>query len=372
MHFPLRLKSSFALSRVDFISCLVGILIAIPWAYPADPIYITPFIGLILLVAIGKTRARSGWRFKTLCAIILLIYGSILNLLIANSVDSAISHIGFSAILALSFVYFLASRPRDILLGFSFVMLGLSVYMICLIFSLGFFPDYLSLKIFGSNQRRFLADYIMGWPNVFATMQIMAAFFFRECKFKYFSLFIAMSSLLTTSRSSILGIILFLLPEFDSGRRFLSARSVICLSILAMATFALLHYFPDDFIANRLAKVDDRSTIYSFLIEKFAGNPFGFGSVDIESLGANFSYVSYHNSFLKISIRYGVFGLVFFVLLLLPVKFKRLLSRRYVPAFYLLLVSFFQDFILQANLFVIYFVLLAYIDDEDQSGFARG
>ncbi len=372
MHFSLRSKSSFAPGGVGFISYLVGVLIAIPYAYPADPIYVTPFIGLILLVVIGKTRARSAWKFKILCGLIVLTYGSILNLFIANSVDSAISHIGFSAILTLSFVYFLSSRPRDILLGFSFAMLGLSVYMIYLILSLGFLPDYLSLRIFASSQRRFLADYIMGWPNVFATMQIMAAFFFRECKFKYFSLFIAMSSLLTTSRSSILGIILFFLPEFDSGRRFLSARSVISLSILAMATFALLHYFPDDFIADRLAKVDDRSTIYSFLFEKFAANPFGFGSVDIESLGANFSYVSYHNSFLKISIRYGVFGLVFFVLLLLPVKFRRLLSRRYIPAFYLLVVSFFQDFILQANLFMIYFVLLAYIDDEDQSGFVRG
>jgi len=166
------------------------------------------------------------------------------------------------------------------------------------------------------------------------------------------------AAILTTSRVALVALGCSVL--FDLLNRHRVSYWLILLIIFLVGVCALaLIGLPADYVEHRLLKTSDRMIILKDLWAVFSSSPFGIGNVSF----GNFSefYVSYHSSFLKILVRYGIIGLLIFILIVKPRYLCRDVTNRVnAVILFMIIIGLFQDMLLHLHFILIYTVFLAY------------
>ncbi|MBN8444749.1 MAG: O-antigen ligase family protein [Gammaproteobacteria bacterium] len=347
-------------NRFDF---LLGLLVAVPIKYPDEPFYWFAFLVMFLAVTrIVLVRDNVIYLY----AIILL---SLLSLF-SNFYSPFRSSINYSSAIASAVVFYLFLFRyciRDcygLLSGFVFVGKAYAVFVIILFFLLRPFDNFGNFFV-NSDARMWAIGYFPEWPNVFCVFLVLSFFICLSRGNNFWAFICILSALLTTSRMAVLGFGLFLIFYFFKSK--LRSKVIISLFFSFIALLSVFYLsdneFVLDYLAHRFFKTDDREIIFDTLYVTFVSNPFGIGNVPFDVL--NSTFVSYHSSFLKIAVRYGVFSLLIFVFLLYPRNVhKKFLSYNNLPIIFLILVGVVQDMLLHLHFILLYSIFLSYRESK--------
>ena len=333
----------------------LGLLSAIPFAYPKEPFYWIVIAIFILGLYRFKLQARDS--INVLLALLLILLVAVVNL--SNSIYTLSVFGTYLAIILLLFRYIVRSSEQ-FLHGFSFVttIYALATFVMFIILR----PYNNGLLMFiNSDYRMWAEGYLIEWPNVFSAFLVIGGFIHillknRKTAFMHFS-----AAILTTSRTALLAILIYAIFTLNKSK----SRMKYIYAIVIITTFAavFLVYNQDDlfisFLYDRLIKTGDRGEIYNTLIESSLDNLFGIGNVPFEQIDD--AYQSYHSSFLKVLSRYGILGLLLYVFLTYP---RGLIKNRSLeinmPIIFILLCGIVQDFMFHLHITALYSVLLSH------------
>lgn len=347
-------------SKFDF---FLGILVAVPIKYPSEPYYW--FAMLAMLIALPRMILVRDNIVYLYAAILLSALSILANLY--SPFFSEVNPIGLLAS-ALMFYFFLFRYCIHDVEGFlSGFLLVAKIYAGTVISIFFILKPYSSFgNFFVSSEARMWGDgYLPEWPNVFCVFLVVSFFIFLSRRMHVWAAICILAALLTTSRMAILGLGLFLLFLFlrSKGR----SKAVLSIVFVLSVSFSY-YYFSDnqlflDYLTHRFFKTDDRKIIFDTLYGVFSAYPFGVGNLSFESL--NDAYVSYHSSFLKIAVRYGIVSFVVFAFLVFPRNIQgSFLSYSNLPLFFLILVGVVQDMLLHLHFILLYSVFLKCREDR--------
>lgn len=343
------------LVKIEF---LLGGCTAIPIAYPEPPLYWLAVFTLFISLPRFHIKIGGLWY-------LLLLYLTCSFIIIINFSSYGHEDLYYPSILGtiLTFQFFIFRYCLidldSYVNGFLFVIKIYTIATIILFFILKPYCNGFDFFI-NSNMRLWGKGYLPEWPNVFSCFLVIGSYlYFRQEHFKW-AFFSFIASLLTTSRIPLLGAVILLLFYYLSNITL--KKTVLILSLVSLCVVIVLFLIPHDvldrYITHRLLKFSDRSLIYSNLLETFYKSPLGIGNIPFSNL--NDLYVSYHSSYLKALIRYGVLGLILFLLVIYPRRlFINLRMKENAPIFFILCVALFQDILFHIHLIMIYSVLLA-------------
>lgn len=354
--FPIALKTK---SKLDF---FLGVLVASPIKYPDEPYYW--FALLAMLIAFPRIMFVRD-NIVYLYAVILLSALSVL----ANLYSPFSIQVNYVSALASALIFYLFLFRyciRDVHGFLSGFLLVAKIYAVSVIVMFFILKPYSSFgNFFVSSEARMWADgYLPEWPNVFCVFLVLSFFIFISRRMHVWATISILSALLTTSRMAILGLGLFLLFLFLRS----SWRSKGVSLIGFVFCIIVLYYLSDnqlflDYLAQRFFKTGDRRIIFDSLYDAFVAYPFGVGNLPFETI--NDAYVSYHSSFLKIAVRYGIFSFLIFVFLVFPRNIKSgFLSYSNLPLFFLISVGVVQDMLLHLHFILLYSVFLKCREDK--------
>lgn len=342
---------------------IIGMLSALPISYPHAPFYWFGFLALIVTMPqfrIKIEEIRSISLLFCICSLVIII--NIYNY--NKEVSYCLSII--ATLLTFQF-YLMRYCIRDFGLfvkGFLFIIKIYTVLTFLLFLFLKPYEHGFNFFI-DSELRMWASGYLVEWPNVFCCFLILGAYLtYQQKEYKWAAVhFIA--SLLTTSRISILGLLLFF--SYYCVYKFTLKKTVMALIIISLLLCIGFFFIDNEMLSRylyyRLFKISDRSLIYTNLWSIFQKNPLGIGNIPYGSL--NEFYNSYHSSYLKILVRYGILGFILFLLLILPKKtLTRLSMQENLPILFIFCTAMFQDILLHIHLIMIYSVLLGIRADK--------
>lgn len=340
-------------------SWVCGFLLSMPYSYPTVPYYW--FAGAVYLsMLFYATQPISRYRvLLVVCAVILAMLSNLIGLR-DNSIGTA--QVAFSAIYFSLFLFGdLVPKPFQLLKGFltGIFILSCAVLALAIQNKLWHHGPLLfiipSLRLWGHG-------YFPDWPNFFAFMlsfgALLAALVYR----KYATFLICIvASLLTTSRTTLLAIVLVCVYFI----MFRGWRITLLWSIIAgvfLATF-LQFVLGTPELQARLFVTSDRVQIYSAALNLFKEAPIlGQGSVLLEHNMGNVGAPSYHNTYLDILVRHGALGFILFSLLLLPdlrgISARNMVKIAVLISFFLL-GSLFQNFLKHPHIVMLYSVVVS-------------
>jgi len=248
--------------------------------------------------------------------------------------------------------------------GYLFVV---SIYIVLTFFAFFILKPYDSgFDFFIVSKMRMWADgYLIEWPNVFCVVLVIGAFlfWFRHKRLWFFLALLA--ALLTTSRMALVVIVLLL--GYGICRKLNPVRFLLALLAVLLSIFLFL-YIDDGgvvsrYITERLLKSADRILILNSLIDVYVENIFGIGNIPFSEI--NSTYKSYHSSFLKVLVRYGFFGLIMFLVILMPpLPLYKIVSKENVPILFLLAVGVVQDMLFHIHIVIMYSVFIGIRNKE--------
>lgn len=333
----------------------LGLLSAIPFAYPKEPFYWIVIAIFILGLYRFKLQARDS--INVLLALLLILLVAIVNL--CNSIYT-LSVFGTYLAIVLLFFRYIVRSSEEFLHGFSFVttIYTLATFLIFLILR----PYSNGLLMFiNSDYRMWAEGYLIEWPNVFSAFLVIGGFIHILLDNKKTALMHFSSAILTTSRTALLAIFIYAIFSFIRSK--ITMKSIYAILII-ISVFAVYRIYNQDeifisFLYDRIIKTGDRFEIYKNLIECFIENPLGIGNVPFNLIDD--AYQSYHSSFLKVLSRYGIFGLLLYICLIYP---KGLIKGRSMeinmPIIFILLCGIVQDFMFHLHIAALYSVLLSH------------
>jgi len=349
-----RRKFNLTLSQDYFL----GILVAIPFSYPKEPLYwfgLSAFLLALPGLKIGKDA--------TIRLVLVLLF--LCMVIISNMISSYQESIQFFSIVGTFFTmscfmfrYCLKSID-DFVSGFLLVA-GIYTFLTFIAF-LVLKPYQYGFDFFIESSYRMWAEgYLIEWPNVFCAFLVLGAYLnWIRCNGLLATLNI-LAAVLTTSRMAILAIAIFVL--FLMLRPKIASKAIsISLVVLVVAVVAFLVASNNemflDYISRRLFKTSDRAFIFNDMVTVFVDNIFGVGNISFSVI--NELFVSYHSSFLKVLIRYGLPGFLIFLLLIAPRNpFWNPGARENAPILFMLCIGLVQDMLLHIHLVIMYSVML--------------
>ena len=346
-----------------FLTFFLGFLIAIPLTYPSEPFYwfaIFSFCVAIFYINLGREDVLY----------FLLVFMLAILTLFANlhsPLESKVNYISAVAtsVTTLFFLFrFCLNDVERFLSGFLFVgkIYALLVPVAFIILA----PYHRYGNFFVNSEARMWAEgYFPEWPNVFCVFLILSFFIFFIRHAHFWAFLSLAAALLTTSRMALLGVVLFLIFYILNAtiKKRLLVIGFLFFSFSVIAIYLSSNEFLLDYIQFRLLKSDDRMIIFETLYATFSSYPFGIGNVPFYELSQAFD--SYHSSFLKVAVRYGFLGVLFFIIIVTPRKFwidKR--SYCNLPLVFLLIVGLVQDMLLHLHFILLYSVFLKYREER--------
>ena len=317
------LNSKMTINRTDF---FIGFLLGLPFAMPI-PFYWFSFLAFVL--ALTRMGDSSLLRRQ------LIIFIALFSLGIFSSIVSKY-HFKVEAFRmlysSLSFLFFLFGAGvrdfRSLFRGYLTGAVLLSVYTVILFVLLKPYEEGAYMFIY-VDYRNWAIDFIPDWPNLYSfnvcVAGLVALFIFNSKKLSLYFLFVA---LITTSRISLVYfsfLLIFIVFKLLKERRIIMATFLFLIVGFIIIKLGTLSSFEgSNQLADRLNKTADRELVYTMLIQEFEENPIiGIGNITVEDfLGLDANVSSFHNTFLEVSVRYGVIGLLFFLVMISPASLK--------------------------------------------------
>jgi O-antigen ligase len=196
----------------------------------------------------------------------------------------------------------------------------------------------------------FAINYLPGWSNTLPLYLVFALFINRKLKYPfYYSALLLFAIFLTDSRGSILGAIgVFVLPIARKFKKIIIIFLISILTIILIYVNVLIDLGGDIKFLRSFDRVDIFLTSISYIKQSWL---FGYGGNTIEQL----SYVKIshdplqdwghtHNFVLEFALRYGLIGLVLFILFLFfKIREIKDFDFRYLFILFIAL-AFFQTF----------------------------
>lgn len=340
---------------------LCGFVLGFPVAYPSVPYYMLAFAVFFSVLVYFRKRMDST---ILIAALLLMTIAIVSNLRGLQYYDIGLWRILFTTAFFIFFFFGQLVPASDrVISGFTAATTTMSVAVIVAAFILQ--PWSAGLLMFSVPQFRLWgSDYFPDWPNFLAFMLsvgfLLNAMVYRRAGFAALNI---VAALLTTSRTPMIAVAIYLIAEFlrpgGSGmKRFLMASLGI---LLLVAIAVVAQYLPVELI-DRLTLVADREDVYGYAFELFEQSPLiGNGSVLLDSSVGHQGQASFHNSYLDLLVRHGVLGLAVFFVLIFP---RRTLDPRFSGSYWAIVAFFFigalfQNFFRHPHLLMIYASLIA-------------
>ena len=344
----------------------VGFLLGLPIAVPAPPLYVFAFACFFVALLRSAQRPVGAGMGRELAMAGLIALALLSNAagLMRNSIDAV-------RIVTTSFFFmlFLFSGcivdKRALLLGLCRAMLVWAVLIIVMAFVLRIFDN--GLLLFSvPNFRLWGSGIFPDWPNYIAFL-LTLGFLLNALAFgrPWQAMVLLMAAVLTTSRTSLIGLGLFLavtlLVRLHRARAGTVLAGLLVLVVFAWLLPALdLIEFDTNFV-DRLFLFDDRDDIYSFALGLVEQSPWvGYGGVLLDDSIGFTGHPSFHNSYLDIAVRHGVPALLLFLALLVPPResLARGGLRFAAVVVFFLVGSLFQNFLKHPHILMLYVVLI--------------
>lgn len=319
---------------VGSIDWFLGLGLGLPAAVPGAPWYWIAFAAM--LVAIIR------WRFDDRLALIRLglCVACMVIAILANIFSPYADMLRVSTVLPsiLFFSFFLfGNGVRDrlsLLHGFTLSVTIYAGIVVAAFFYLEIYSNGLQLYVLPAK-RLWGYSLFYDWPNmlsiIFGLGCLVNYLIFRR---KWWGALTLFAAIVTTSRSVAIAIALLMVfaayKALSSGRfmyQFLVLVAIV--GIIAMLGWAGDNLTDAAAVINRISKTGDREIVYQLALDLMAQNPLlGIGSVQY---GAISNYVeSFHNSYLKVGTRFGIFGLFLFIFLIIPLRVRKDLKFEYI------------------------------------------
>ena len=342
---------------------LFGVLIAVPWAYPKEPLY---WVGLcVFLSSLIFFKLHKGDIRRTSY---ILIFAALM--ICMNIFTPFREHVSLINVLGglLTLLVFCASYTiRDTKSFFSGYLFVIKVYAIAtLTLLIALQPYAMGVFMFLSSDARMWGDGLLPeWPNVFCTFLSFGTFLLWLSKDYKWMFLVSLAAIVTTSRIALVA--LSIIGVLELFKRITIKRALV---VLITGVGGILLYdlvsadiYWAEYLTERLFKTSDRLVILNSLSATFYENPFGIGNIPYEIIGEG--YISYHSTFLKVLVRYGVLGLIFLLLILWPKNFILRWDASYFGFFlFLWIVGLFQDMLFHLHIAFLYAVLLRHREQD--------
>ncbi|HIJ94488.1 MAG TPA: O-antigen ligase family protein [Desulfuromonadales bacterium] len=345
-------------------SYTAGLLLGIPIAIPDTPFYVLSYVAFFLVLLRNVHSKISIYSF-------LLVLGAMLASLFSNlasigKFEVQSSRMVFTTLFFVffSFGWFVPNRAV-LVRGFT---------SMCNLFSLAVIGAALAIRpwtgggllMFSMPEYRLWGFEIFpDWPNYLAFM-LSIGFLINSSLYKrpFWALSTLLAALLTTSRTPLIALGIYTVVSIYMVR---NRTFKIIFAITIVTTILGIGLVIGDYISKesdfvlRLLVFSDRIDIYGYALELISKSPiFGMGSVLFDESVGHQGFASYHNSYLDIFVRHGIVGLVFFLLLIWPI---RSLKDHLPPAywsiiFFFVIGSFFQNFFKHPHFIMLYSTII--------------
>lgn len=344
-------------------STLVGLLIGMPFSWPAPPLY---WFAFIMFIACLANRPFSILRIDSLrnAAVWLMISLALLS----NAVGLVSAELDSIRILTTSvfFIFFtfggLVVDKRGVLNGFVWAMFVWAIFIVVSAIYLRI--DQYGVYLFTIPDFRLWGGAIFpDWPNYLAFMLSLAfmlnIFLFRRYAVAGIQIFAA---ILTTSRTPLLAIGLCVIAMcFMSGRLQQVGKWIILGVLIAIVAFVLSDFELNKDLVARMLVYSDRESIYDFALGLVMQSPWvGHGAILLDNSVGFDGPPSFHNSYLDIAVRHGIIALIIFIYLLLPTrKDVEVGGGAFIAVILLFLIgSMFQNFLKHPHIILVYAVII--------------
>lgn len=349
---------------------MMGVVAAIPYAYPKEPLYFGAFFVLILFLP--RIRLNSEGQ-ETLFWLSIFAASVCLSNIFSSYADFVYPFSVFGTLFSVIFflVRFGVRDFHSFVRGFLFVI---CIYIILtFVYFLLLRPFEHGLIFFTDSQMRMWGEgYLIEWPNVFCVFLVIGGFLFWIRKQYIWMVLSFFAAVLTTSRMALLALallIIYIILKNSSLKSFLYGLLVLVVGFSSYIFVNSDEQFTE-YVMSRLLKTEDRFLIYNDLVDTFSENFFGIGNVGFSFI--NDMYVSYHSSFLKVLVRNGFIGLIAFVFIVMPKRPIAYLSlKESIPLIFLLGVGVVQDMLFHIHLIIVYSVLLGLRNEKIRVNFSR-
>ena len=352
-------------SRVCYV---LGTATAIPVAYPSEPFY-----WFALIVAIFGIAAARPPRERVVLLFVYLAIGAVSTIITEYQHLASLTRslpIALGSVLVISGFGF--QDRESFIRGYCYMMTVLAILIIFAYIQLGIFSDTWQTFVY-PEKRLWGEPYFPDWPNFLAFgLGLAAVIAVAVLRQNTIGALCLAASILTTSRMALVALVVvsIIWTRNIIRQHGILASLTILFSVLISIGLILWEYavaVVDTFdvlyssgYVDRLLKLGDRSTIWSRSFEIFAQHPLlGIGAVPLdETIGLPSS--SIHNSYLEVTLRFGILGLVAWLFLFLP-SFRSLKKHKGLIAVFLFIAvsAFFNNVLKHPHYLVLYGVLLA-------------
>lgn len=350
-----------------FVFWVLGALIAVPWAYPKEPLYWIGLCVFLFSLTFFKIHKRDIKRVSLILALVFIMISSNIFSPFREYV-SLLNVIGGVLTLLVFASSYSISDTESFFSGYLFVIKIYAILTLILLFYLQ--PYTTGVYMFLDSEARMWGDGLLPeWPNVFAALLSVGIFLFW-LRDDYKWLFLAsLAAIVTTSRIALVA--LLIMGGLELVRGISITRVLVCLVVGVGALYLYSVISADvywaEYLSNRLFKISDRFVILDSLMATFYEHPLGIGNIPYEVIGEG--YVSYHSTFLKVLVRYGVLGFSLFLFILWPKNFFLKWDVRYFGFFcFLWIIGLFQDMLFHLHLAFLYSVLLRHREQDLRIG----
>jgi O-antigen ligase len=247
-----------------------------------------------------------------------------------------------------------------------------AILVIAVYFQLGIFLDTWQTFIY-PEKRLWGEPYFPDWPNFLAFgLGLAAVISVSMLRLNMMGALCLLASVMTTSRMALVALVVLSVVWLRSVSKNHGNAAVLGIVLglliaiwimlwdLAVALTGSLDTVAATGYFDRLFKLGDRSVIWMESAEIFAQNPLlGIGAIPLdESIGLSSS--SIHNSYLEVTIRYGILGLVAWIFLFLPTAESLRNHKGLLSVFLFIAISaFFNNVLRHPHYLIMYGVLLA-------------
>lgn len=344
----------------------IGFLLGVPISIPSPPLYwfaLLSFFAVLLRSRPKPIHSGVGREVIVILLISLALLSSIFGLIKydLDTVRIITTSFFFLFLLAARFIH----NKRAILEGFCCAMLMWAVMILPMAVYLQIFEN--GLLLFSVPDFRLWGqDFFPDWPNYIAFMLSLAfllnAFVFKRPLTATIQI---IAAILTTSRTPFIALGFFFTTSallwLSAYRRrwiliLLGITALVCLTLPSMALLEI-----DSNFLDRLLVFEDREDIYSFGLNLLAQSPYlGHGAILLDESIGFFGHPSFHNSYLDVSVRHGIFALLLFLALIIPTRTNlRQGGLKFLcVVMFVLIGSVFQNFLKHPHIILIYVIFI--------------
>ncbi|AOS44990.1 hypothetical protein Verru16b_02059 [Lacunisphaera limnophila] len=343
-----------------YLAALSGILLALPFSFPAPPAYLLALLVFLCAVALQPdTRIHA--------PVIAVVFGLIATALLSN-VEAVLAGRAdpvralYTSGYFILFLYGYYARRVQVLLRYYAYAVTLISLAIVGAFVASEAYRYGTLLFVVPTMRLWGAEFFPDWPNFFALELLLGVYLNWFWRRQVGSTAVCVvGAVLTTSRFVWLALAIMALIELLRRRAVVFYFLPFVIAAYGVAV-AAPHYLPAA-VQERLQVVSDRTEIASSVFRLFAQAPLlGNGSVLLDASVGHMGFESFHNSYFDVLVRHGLVGLFFLVLLLCPwrVRWRHLRHGACLPVLGLFVIgACFQNFLKHPHLFMLLALIIS-------------